>query len=225
MNDELEELYDSKPYEIIDNKPKRPGAKRKKPVKPGSKKNTSLARKEVLNIGTNDGHNSAVVQHTLKIAALGKFNYRDPDLLLERLNTYYNICIEDDIKPTVASTALALGMSRSQYNEILHGSYKSISGEILDIFKLSYRMLTAQMEIFMQEGYINPVSGIFLMRNNMEYRNDVEMTVNVTANNDLQTMSNKDIIEQARLIAQNESPTINAQFEENKDGDKKDDQD
>lgn len=213
--DDNNDLYDNSFYKTYDNKPRDPNnRKHKQTVKKGSRKDVSDAKNKALGKGTNNGRNAEVLKHTLRVAALGKFNYKDPDLLVERLNTYYNYCIEDDIKPTVAETALALGMGREQYNRILHGEFKWVNTELLNIFKISYNILTAQTEIFMQEGSINPVAGIFLMRNNMDYRNDVEMTVNV-ANNQVQSISNKEILEQTKLLSKNSAPLI-GEFEEKK---------
>ena len=43
--------------------------------------------------------------------------------------------------------------------------------------KKAYQILNAQMEDYMQNGKINPVAGIFLMKNNMGYQDKQEVVL------------------------------------------------
>ena len=46
-----------------------------------------------------------------------------------------------------------------------------------ELIRKAYNVLNVQMANYMQNGKINPVSGIFLMKNNMDYEDKKEITV------------------------------------------------
>ena len=46
-----------------------------------------------------------------------------------------------------------------------------------DLIKKAYLILNLQMENYMQNGKINPVAGIFLMKNNMDYQDKSEVVL------------------------------------------------
>ena len=48
---------------------------------------------------------------------------------------------------------------------------------VRDLIKRAYEILTVQMANYMQNGKINPVAGIFLMKNNMDYEDKKEITL------------------------------------------------
>ena len=60
---------------------------------------------------------------------------------------------------------------------------KTLPTESRNLIKKAYQNLNAQMENYMQNGKINPVAGIFLMKNNMGYQDKQEMVL--TPNNPL----------------------------------------
>ena len=57
--------------------------------------------------------------------------------------------------------------------------------------------LTAQMEDYMQNGKINPVSGIFLMKNNMGYQDKQEVVVTP---NQVNEVSETNLLEESNLL-------------------------
>ena len=48
------------------------------------------------------------------------------------------------------------------------------------MLKRAYLVLNAQMEDYMQNGKINPVSGIFLMKNSFQYQDKQEIQVSAS---------------------------------------------
>ena len=87
------------------------------------------------------------------------------------------------MKPCVSGLAFALGMDRRRLWEITRGirGTNKITHEVApgtrDILKKAYNILTIQMENYMQNGKINPVAGIFLMKNNMDYADKQEIVL------------------------------------------------
>ena len=100
----------------------------------------------------------------------------------QRVIDYFTICSEDDMKPSVAGLALAMDIDRRYLWEIREGR-KGKNTEVADTLKKAMKVLDLQMVDYMQNGTINPVSGIFLMKNNFGYADKQEVVL--TPNNPL----------------------------------------
>lgn len=128
------------------------------------------------NLTVNEGDNAIYTMQSLYIATLPKININDVREVAERSRLYFESCIDKDLKPTVAGYALALGMDRMHIVRIISGEV-SAPDDVRELISTFHRMLTAQMEDYMSNNKINPVAGIFLMRNNMGYTNDETLTI------------------------------------------------
>jgi hypothetical protein len=98
--------------------------------------------------------------------------------------------VEADLKPTVAGMAMALGIDRRRLWEIKTGNFHTSKGlEDLptlttDSIKKAYDFLETLWENYMHNGKINPVSGIFLAKNNFGYQDKVEHVLTPNMNSD-----------------------------------------
>jgi hypothetical protein len=113
------------------------------------------------------------------------------------------------MKPTVAGMAMALGIDRRRLWEIKSGNYHTSSSladlpfESTDSIKKAYDFLENLWENYMNNGKINPISGIFLAKNNFGYQDKVEHVLTPNMNNSAD-YSVEDI--RARYLS--DSPTI-----------------
>ena len=140
-------IDDSQATEIVEK------AKRKRPD-----------RSEALKVHTAPGDNTKYLNHALAALELPKVNTSSREEVRERSIWYLQHCADDDMKPTVTGYANALGISRQQLHNICNG--KQGSGEAIDTIKKIKSIIEEQMENYMMNGKINPVSGIFLLKNN-----------------------------------------------------------
>ena len=136
-------------------------------------------RSEQMQVHTEPGENTKYLNHALKLADLPNFDTKDIPLLNQRIIEYFSICAEDDQKPSVAGLALAIGVDRKTVWQWANCEKSDRSNSI----KRAYRILNLMMEDYMQNGKINPVTGIFLMKNNFGYADKQEVVV--TPNNPL----------------------------------------
>ena len=163
-----------------DNKPVK-----KNPKGAGSKALTGAA----LNLDAGD--NSKYLAVSMELMNLPNIDLHDPEQVIDRLNEYFRIHAENDMKPTVAGMGLALnGMDRRRLWEIRtdnYGTQKSLS-ELptltKDTIKKAYKLMENMWENYMQNGKINPVSGIFLGKNNFGYQDKQEMVLTPNTNNE-----------------------------------------
>ena len=162
------------------------------------KKRTRPDRKEALSVQSEPGDNRKYLEHSMAMLDWPDVSMREPEQVKARIGQYFQLCADDDMKPSVAGMALAFGVDRktlwcwcngvdSAYipAESRTTLWKWANGvdsayiptESRNLIKKAYQVLNAQMENYMQNGKINPVAGIFLMKNNMGYVDKQEMVL------------------------------------------------
>lgn len=132
-------------------------------------------------VETEPGDNSKYLRHALTTLNLPPIDIADEKQVEERIQWYFNHCIENDMKPTVKGLCNSIGISRNTirtwYNEEYRGKTHS------KIIRKAYDLLEELWEDYMLNGKINPVSGIFLGRNNWGYQDKVDIVVTPNTNN------------------------------------------
>ena len=146
------------------------------PQKPKQKR---PEKSKQMSVQTNPGDNTKYLLHNMAVSALTdtEIDMTSREEVAERINAYFQLCAENDMKPSVAGFALAFGVTRKQMYQWVNGLVKYIPETVRKVIEQAYNVLTAQMEDYMQNGKINPVAGIFLMKNNMDYEDRKEITV------------------------------------------------
>ena len=142
----------------------------------------------------NPGDNAKILEINIKLFNLKDIDMDDVDAVAERLTEYFRIYAESDFKPTVVGMALALnGHTRQWLWSVAHDKQTGSAGygpalrpEVANLIKKAYFMMENQWETYMNSGKINPVSGIFLGKNNFGYQDKTEyvVTPNVQQDND-----------------------------------------
>lgn len=132
----------------------------------------------------NPGDNTMYLHQSLELMNLPTIDLHDIMAVQERINEFFNIMAKYDTKPTVAGMAMALGMDRRTLWAIRNdqptggAGYKSaLPSEVADSIKKAYLLMENLWENYMQNGKINPVSGIFLGKNNFGYQDKTEYVV------------------------------------------------
>ena len=104
----------------------------------------------------------------------------DPIAVRDRCNKYFLYCAEQDSKPSVAGLAFALGISRKTLWAYENGS-QGKNTEVRNVIKKAYVLLNALLEDYGQNGKINPVMAIFMMKNHFGYTDKQEVVVTPNA--------------------------------------------
>ena len=167
-----------------DNKPvKKKGKPRGKPVQ------------ESLAPITEPGDNTKYLSLGMELFNLPAIDLKEPEQVVDRLNEFFEIHARYDMKPTVAGMGMALGLDRRRLWEIKTGNFGTQKGlselptMTKDSIKKAYEYMEILWENYMQNGKINPVSGIFLGKNNFGYQDKTEyvVTPNTNADSDYST--------------------------------------
>lgn len=137
-----------------------------------------------------EGDNNKFTSMGLWLMNLPKIDVHDPEAVQQRLNDYFGYMASQDAKPTVAGMAMALGMDRRRLWEIKVGAQTSnrwiedLPIEVKDSIKKSYSLMEYLWENYMVNGKINPVTGIFLGKNNFGYQDKQEMVLTPNTQNE-----------------------------------------
>ena len=141
-------------------------------------------------LNVEQGDNTKYVLLGAKLFNLPSIDLHDPQQVKDRLNEFFQIHADADMKPTVSGMGMALGLDRRRLWEIKTGNFgtnKSLSQlptPTMDSIKRAYEYMEILWENYMQNGKINPVSGIFLGKNNFGYQDKTEYVVTPNVNND-----------------------------------------
>lgn len=125
------------------------------------------------------GDNTKYLAHSMTILKWKTPDMNSLEAVQKRCFDYFNLCAKNDMKPTFAGFALAFGVDRMTMWRWCNNQPRSrkLSDPVRDTIKKSRDLINAQMEDFMQNGKINPVAGIFLMKNNMNYQDKQEVVL------------------------------------------------
>lgn len=158
-----------------------------------------------------EGDNNKFTSVSLQLLNMEKVNLHDGEEVKKRLNEYFGLMAENDMKPTVAGMAMALGTTRQtlwaiKNNQPMggYGNLPNMPHEVTDLIKKAYLLMENLWESYMLNGKINPVSGIFLGKNNFGYQDKTEyvVTPNVQQDNDYDA---DDIRKRYLIDSQNDS--------------------
>ena len=136
------------------------------------------------------GDNTKYLALGRELFNLPTIDLKEPEQVIGRLNEFFAIHERYDMKPTVAGMGMALGLDRRRLWEIKtgnfggNGKYANLPTLTQDSIKKAYEYMEILWENYMQNGKINPVSGIFLGKNNFGYQDKTEYVVTPNVNTD-----------------------------------------
>lgn len=129
-----------------------------------------------------EGDNTKILKVNMALMEMPEIDLDDADAVRDRLIEYFGLYAQADMKPTVVGMAIALnGHSRQWLWAVARdgaingrGDTVRLRPEVSNVIKKAYFMMENQWETYMNSGKINPVSGIFLGKNNYGYQDKTE---------------------------------------------------
>ena len=103
------------------------------------------------------------IDRHLEMMELPVINTDDPDAVRQRFGEYFAICRKYGKRPTVGGFAESLAVSRQTLWYWLTGERKK-SKEVVAVLEVAYAAINAELEDLLISNKINPVSGIFLLK-------------------------------------------------------------
>ncbi len=121
------------------------------------------------------GDNSKYLGHALTIANMPMVDLNNIDEVNERIDWYFNFCLSNDMKPTVAGLCNALKVQRSTLLTWRTGKFRDDSYQAAIL--RAYGIMGELWEHYMMNGKINPMTGVFLGCNNYGYKDVKQISV------------------------------------------------
>lgn len=133
-------------------------------------------------VQTQPGDNRKIILHSIQLASIPPTDMDDPQAVTDTVFKYFEICAENDMKPSMADLAVALSLTRSKLNDYINGvlGKGNNAEQVRTVLKKAKTMMDGQMNSYMANGKVNPVAGIFLMKNHFGYQNETEVTIKPT---------------------------------------------
>lgn len=155
----------------------------KKPVRKRRVGNPALTG-DALNL--EPGDNAKFISVALQINNLPDIDINDVEQVRQRINDYFALTAAADLKPAVSGLAMALGIDRRGLWGIVNDRApggkpgqkpRNICPACTNAIKKAYKNMEFLWENYMSAGKINPVSGIFLGKNNYGYVDKVDHVI------------------------------------------------
>lgn len=127
------------------------------------------------NLNLEPGDNSKYLRHAMITRDMPPIDISDVNQVRERLYWYFDHCADYDMKPTVTGFCNALKIGRTTLFDWKRGNFRA--GTHQAVILEAYDVLEELWENYMQNGKINPVSGIFLGKNNFGYQDKQEHVI------------------------------------------------
>lgn len=153
--------------------------------------------------------NAETTAKVLELYNLDPIDTTDINQIGNRVQYYFNWCASGGIRPGVEGLALALGTTRSTLNRWEHGEN---GADKRDIIKKAKQFIANYLEILAQSGKINPVTYIFMAKNNHGYKDQTDININI--DNPLGDQVNPDTIAQRLPDVNTDSNIIDGDFRE-----------
>ena len=126
-----------------------------------------------------EGTNRKVLKHSNDVSALSiePVDVQNPDEVQDRIRHYFELCMENDMKPTIPELGMAFGHNRDWVLRIVQGRNSTLNDISVGYFQAAYNMINGQLEQYMLNGDTNVVAGIFIAKNNFGYKDQQETVV------------------------------------------------
>jgi len=147
-------------------------------LKPGAHPNNPTIK---MDIPETPGDNSRYLALARVSLTLPRIDTTDAKQVEERCFAYLDFCMEHDMKPHLIGMAAWLGVSRQT---LWNWRDKNLNPAVWSVIERMTSVMEMQWADYMQNGKINPASGIFLGKNWFGYRDEQAVTVKPDSNID-----------------------------------------
>ena len=148
------------------------------------------------------------IQELNALRQLPSYDHKDPDAVAQRINDYFTFCAEHERKPTVEAMALSLGITRQAL--FVWENKDDARGAIV---RQAKALLNALLIDWGLSGQINPVSMIFLSKNNHGYKDSVQVEAGRIESENLPSKDQIVSDLQATLASENKSTLLTTKAE------------
>ena len=144
---------------------------------------------------------NAIIASTLLTLTIPKPDMNDVQEVKKSVALYFQTCAEKNVRPAISGICVALGITRQQFLEACETgqlTYRYAPSAIAlpnDTWQFLVDIRSnyaAMIESFLETGMIHPSAGIFLLKNNCGYQDEITHNYNVNKTSvDLSALAEK----------------------------------
>lgn len=144
---------------------------------------------------------NAIIASTLITLTIPKPDINSLDSVKRSVALYFQTCAEKNVRPAISGVCVALGITRQQFLEACETgqlSYRyapsaiSLPSDIWQFLVDIRSNYAAMIESFLETNMIQPSAGIFLLKNNCGYQDEITHNYNVNRTSvDLSALAQK----------------------------------
>ena len=128
---------------------------------------------EQMVLAANEGPTADMLAASIELFNMPRVDLEDEWAVRERITEFFEVYAKRGLKPTVAGLGLALGLDRRRLWEIKTGAVNTRQRTwpkgTQDSIRGAYVIMESLWESYMVGGKLNPVTGIFLAKNQYGY--------------------------------------------------------
>ena len=132
------------------------------------------------------GEISEMIRNAMTISHWPEIDTNDADQVAERIDQYHAFCVQHDMKPDMSGLAMALGVTTKTVWAWENGVDSNKPQAVRNTLKKGRQMNEILLSQMMLNGKVNPVTGIFLLKNNHAYRDQQDVVI--TPNNPMEQL-------------------------------------
>lgn len=135
-------------------------------------------RPDLANFGYENvepGDNTRYLRYAMASWELPPIDISDPKQVENRIKEYLLFCVENDRKPNKIGLANWLGVDATTVNSWEREEYRALTHS--PVIKKAVSLLHELWADYMQNGKVNPASGIFLGKNMFGYKDNQDITI------------------------------------------------
>lgn len=144
------------------------------------------------------GTNRKMLANALEAWKLPRIDTKDPYQVAERLEKYFNYCLEGDFRPSVVGMANWIGVSEQTVKNWYTGK-KMPTTDHQALMTRAYGILQQIWNDSMVDGTMNPVSGIYMSKVHFGYKDTADIVVQTQENNVY--ITNDELIKESLMFA------------------------
>lgn len=120
--------------------------------------------------------NSVYLYHSARIAEMGRCNLLDASDIEQRSLEYFKACSDDGVRPSLTGLALSLGTTVKGFQGLF--SDRRIPDECINALGKAAAKVEDVTISLMLDTRIQPVTGLFILKNHFGYKDANEVTIN-----------------------------------------------
>ena len=131
---------------------------------------------------------NAIIATNITMLTHSRPDLSDIDQVTEAVYNYFDVSAQRNARPTISGIATVLGLSRTEFLSACESGYVkpkfahtsiALPNEVWQLFTNLRDNYVAMLEGFLETNLIHPSAGIFLLKNNGDYKDVVERSVSI----------------------------------------------